>query len=185
MKILNLKTLLATSILASTTAAATDAPSASFVLEGYVPSTTPGSEFIITGIGGAADVSKGTLTINKEGIVTTSVPVMFEVREYKVPEGAEVGAPKRAGEIAKVFDLNLVGVSMTAGAATVNNASNEVFLNATKVESGKLTRSVAAQNSIAFENRSGFDIEDVGSGASVQASIVVMVENASMTAPAS
>lgn len=178
-----LKTLLTTSIFATTAAVAADDPSATFVLEGYVPSTTPGSEFIITGVGGAADVSKGTLTINKEGVVTTSVPVLFEVREYKVPTGSDAGTAKQPGEIAKVFDLNLVAVNMTAGSAAVDNSGNEVFLNATKLEKGELTRSVASQNAITFENNAGFDIADVGSGAAVQASVVVMVENASMTPP--
>ncbi|HHP0450286.1 hypothetical protein, partial [Vibrio harveyi] len=178
-----LKTLLTTSILASTAAMAADDPSATFVLEGYVPSTTPGTEFIITGVGGVADVSKGTLTINKEGVVTTSVPVLFEVREYKAPAGSEEGAPKQPGEIAKVFDLNLVAVNMTAGSAAVDNSGNEVYLNATKVEKGTLARSVATQNAITFQNDAGFNIADVGSGAAVQASVVVMIENASMTPP--
>ncbi len=181
-----LKTLLTTSILGSTTGAiAADEASATFVLEGFVPSITPGSEFIITGIGGAANIGKGTLTINNEGVVTTSVPVMFEVREFKVPAGSAAGTAKQPGEIAKVFDLNLVAVSMTAGSAAVNNSNNEVYLNSTKVEKGKLARSLASQNTIAFQNSAGFDIADVGSGAAVQASVVVMIENASMSLPSS
>ena len=177
MKKVAIRTLLAASVVASASSFAADVPSATFVLEGYVPSTTPSTEFIVTGIGGAADVSKGTLTINKEGVVTTSVPVMFEVRKL-VDEDSDPTTPKTIGDIATSFKLNLVSSSMTAGSAAIDNATNKVYLNAVEVTKGTLADSTAKQNSITFENASGFNMADVGSGAAVQASVVVMIESA-------
>ena len=81
MKKLTIAAVLAASTFAGAAAAAEQA-SATMVFEGYVPSVTPGKTLAITGVGGAP-LAKGTLTINTEGQVTTSVPVLFEVRQLR------------------------------------------------------------------------------------------------------
>lgn len=156
----------------SSSAMAVD-PQATFVFEGFVPSVVPTAAFMITGPGGVGDPAKGTLTVNVAGEVTTSVPVLFEVRENK---DGDVDAPV-AGELVTEFKVKLLTSSLTAGSAAVDNAGNQVSLNSVNLVQNDLSLGIKGTNKVEFMNKTGFDIDDVGAGAAVQASVVVLIES--------
>lgn len=147
-------------------------PQATFVFEGYVPSVVPTAEYMITGIGGVGIPAKGTLTISSAGSVTTSVPVLFEVRKN---DGTQVDP--LAGDLAKDFNVKLISTSLTAGSAAVDNSSNKVQMNLADIDQNVPKAGLSGTNRIDFKNDAGFDIEQVGPAAAVQASVVVLIEN--------
>lgn len=162
-------------------AVASENPTATLVFEGYISSVTPSTDWTVTGVGGVGTPGKGTLAISTTGEVTTSVPVLFEVRAFDDTTG-------KAGDLAAEYKVRYVSSALTAGSAVVDATANEVDLNdlytvedkwAVGTLSDKIT---ATQSKVEFQNLAGFDISTVGAGEAVQSSVVIMIEEASATA---
>lgn len=159
-------------------------PQATLVFEGTVPSVSPSGGHTITGPGGAS-LAKGTLTITSAGKVSTSVPVVFEVRDFTVVSSESGESTETIGPTAKPnYKVTLLNSTLTAGAAEVKNDQNVVTVNGTILTPNVVSNTFTqAQASVTFVNNAGFDISKVGSGGLVQANVNIMIEPPTATPP--